>query len=157
MKDWRSDPAGFNESVITEFRANRGVVGGELADMQLLLLTTVGARSGEPRTTPLAYHRRGNRFLVIASNGGAVSHPSWFRNLERNPNVRIEVGLDSFLARANILARRRARRRLRRHRRQGPCSRSIPSQGRPNDPRDRARALRRELMSRDGDEVSPYS
>ena len=79
----RSDPNGFNESVISEFRANGGVVGGELADMPLLLLTTIGAQSGQPRTTPLAYHRRGNRYLVIASNGGAAQHPTWFRNLER--------------------------------------------------------------------------
>lgn len=68
MSDRRSDPADFNDSVIREFRANRGVVGGELADMSLLLLTTIGAWSGRPRTTPLAYHRRGHRYLVIASN-----------------------------------------------------------------------------------------
>ena len=58
MSDWRSDPNGFNESVINEFRANGGVAGGELAGMSLLLLTTIDARSGQPRTTPLAYQRR---------------------------------------------------------------------------------------------------
>jgi deazaflavin-dependent oxidoreductase (nitroreductase family) len=103
MSDWRSDPTGFNESVIREFRANRGVVGGELAVMSLLLLTTIGARSGEPRTTPLAYHRRRDRYLVIASNGGAPNHPKWFRNLERDPNVTVEVGAERFTARARIL------------------------------------------------------
>ncbi len=69
MSEWRSDPTGFNESVIGEFRANGGVVGGELAGMPLLLLTTIDTRSGQPRTTPLAYHRRGGRYLVIASKG----------------------------------------------------------------------------------------
>lgn len=103
MTDRRSDPTGFNESVIREFRANRGVVGGELADMPLLLLTTTGARSGEPRTTPLAYHRHGNRFLVIASNGGSRTHPSWVRNLEQDQHVKIEVGPDTVSAKANIL------------------------------------------------------
>jgi deazaflavin-dependent oxidoreductase (nitroreductase family) len=103
MSDWRSDPTGFNESVIREFRANHGVVGGELADMSLLLLTTIGARSGRPRTTPLAYHRRGHRYLVIASNGGSTRHPDWFRNLERNPIARVEVGVRAFPARATIL------------------------------------------------------
>jgi deazaflavin-dependent oxidoreductase (nitroreductase family) len=103
MSDWRSDPKGFNESVIREFRANRGVVGGELADMHLLLLTTIGARSGQPRTTPLAYHRRGNRYIVIGSNGGAARHPDWFRNLQSNPNVTIEVGVETLSATARIL------------------------------------------------------
>jgi deazaflavin-dependent oxidoreductase (nitroreductase family) len=103
MSDWQSDPNGFNESVIREFRANGGVVGGELADMSLLLLTTADVRGGQPRTTPLAYHRRGNRYLVIASNGGAARNPVWFRNLERDPSVTVEVGVETFAATATIL------------------------------------------------------
>jgi deazaflavin-dependent oxidoreductase (nitroreductase family) len=94
---------GFNESVIREFRANGGVVGGELAGMRLLLLTTTAVRDGQARTTPLAYHRRGDRYVVIASNGGAPRHPGWFRNLERDPNVAVEVGFEAFPARARIL------------------------------------------------------
>ena len=103
MSDRRSDPDGFNESVIREFRASGGVVGGELAGMSLLLLTTIDVRDGRPRTTPLAYHRRGDRYVVIASNGGAARHPKWFRNLERDPNATVEVGTKSFPARARIL------------------------------------------------------
>jgi deazaflavin-dependent oxidoreductase (nitroreductase family) len=103
MKDWRSDPNGFNESVINEFRANGGVVGGELVDMPLVLLTTIDARSGRLRTTPLTHHRRGNRYLVIASNGGAARNPAWFRNLERDPHVTVEVGVETFAATARIL------------------------------------------------------
>jgi hypothetical protein len=83
MSDRRFDPNGFNESVIRDFRASGGVVGRELASMPLLLLTTIDARSGRPRTTPLAYHRRGDRYLIIAPNGGAARHPNWFRNLAR--------------------------------------------------------------------------
>ena len=103
MSDWRSDPNGFNESVIHEFRANGGVVGGELAGIPLLLLTTIDARSGQPRTTPLVCHRRGNRYLVIASNGGAARNPAWFRNLEQDPAVTVEVGVGIFAATATIL------------------------------------------------------
>jgi len=103
MSDWQSDPNGFNESVIREFRARGGVVGGELVGMSLLLLTTIDARSGRLRTTPLAFKRRGDRYLVIASNGGAARHPSWFRTLERDPNVTVEVGAETFAARARIL------------------------------------------------------
>jgi deazaflavin-dependent oxidoreductase (nitroreductase family) len=103
MNDWRSDPTGFNKSVIGEFRANGGVVGGELADMPLLLLTTIGSRSGQSRTTPLAYHRRRNRYIVIASNGGAARHPDWFHNLQSNPNVTVEIGGRTLSAKARLL------------------------------------------------------
>ena len=103
MSDWGSDPNGFNESVINAFRANGGVVGGELADMSLLLLTTIDATSGRPRTTPLACHQRGHRYRVIASNGGAATNPAWFRNLERNPDVTVEVGVETLAATARIL------------------------------------------------------
>jgi deazaflavin-dependent oxidoreductase (nitroreductase family) len=103
MSDRRSDPHGFNESVISEFRANGGVVGGELAEMSLLLLTTIDVRRGQPRTTPLAYHIRGGRYLVIASNGGAATNPAWFRTLERDPNVTVEVGAETLAATARIL------------------------------------------------------
>ena len=103
MSDWRSDPNSFNESVIREFRASGGVVDGELAHMSLLLLTTTDARNGRPRTTPVAYHRRGDSYVVIASNGGAARHPNWFRNLERDPNVSVEAGTETFPARARIL------------------------------------------------------
>jgi deazaflavin-dependent oxidoreductase (nitroreductase family) len=103
MSDRRSDLNSFNESVIREFRASGGVVGGELAGMSLLLLTTNDARNGRPRTTPVAYHRRRDRYVIIASNGGATRHPDWFRNLERDPNVTVEVGAETFPAGARIL------------------------------------------------------
>jgi deazaflavin-dependent oxidoreductase (nitroreductase family) len=103
MSDRRSDPNGFNEFVIREFRASGGVVGGELAGMSLLLLTAIDIRNGRPRTTPVAYHRRGDRYVIIASNGGAPRHPNWFRNLEGDPNVTVEVGTETFRARARIL------------------------------------------------------
>src|SRR5437588_12762303 len=71
--------------------------------MHLLLLTTTDVQRGRRRTTPLAYHRRGERYVVIASNGGATTHPKWFRDLERDPNVTVEVGAERFPATARIL------------------------------------------------------
>jgi deazaflavin-dependent oxidoreductase (nitroreductase family) len=103
MSSWRSDADSFNESVIREFRACGGVVGGELAGMSLLLVTTIDPQGGRPRTRPVAYHRRGDRYVVIASNGGAARHPKWFRNLERDRNVTLEVGAETFPATARIL------------------------------------------------------
>jgi len=105
MSDWSADPDGFNESVIREFRASGGVVGGELAHMHLLLLTTTDLQRGRRRTTPLAYHRRGQRYVVIASNGGATTHPKWFRDLERDPNLTVEVGAERAAVFAAIVAR----------------------------------------------------
>jgi deazaflavin-dependent oxidoreductase (nitroreductase family) len=65
-----------------------------------LLLTTTGRRSGEPRTTPLIYGRDGDRYLVVASRGGAPKHPSWYENLVAQPLVKVQVMADRFTARA---------------------------------------------------------
>ena len=71
----------YNRQVIEEFRAGRGKPGWRWEGRHLLLLTTTGARSGLPRTTPMMYIPDGDRLLVIASNIGAPAHPDWFRNL----------------------------------------------------------------------------
>jgi deazaflavin-dependent oxidoreductase (nitroreductase family) len=92
----------FNERVIDEFRANEGRVGGPFADMPLLLLTTTGARSGRPHTTPLAYLEDGGRYVVFGSKGGAPTNPDWYHNLRANPGVAVELGADSFRARARV-------------------------------------------------------
>jgi deazaflavin-dependent oxidoreductase (nitroreductase family) len=97
------DAAEFNAAVIEEFRDNDGVVGGPLADTPLLLLRTVGARTGLPRTTPLAYRREGERLYVLASQGGAPTHPGWYRNLRAQPAVTVEVGAERFDATARVL------------------------------------------------------
>jgi deazaflavin-dependent oxidoreductase (nitroreductase family) len=90
----------FNQALIAEFRANGGKVGGRLADSRLLLLTTTGARSGQPRTVPLAYTVAGDRLVVIAANAGAPRHPDWYHNLVANPAVTVELGRECFTARA---------------------------------------------------------
>lgn len=80
----------INRRVIEQFRA-----GGEIEGMhrdRLLLLSTTGAKTGQPRTTPMMFHPDGDRLLVIASNIGAPRHPDWYLNLAANPRVTVEVG-----------------------------------------------------------------
>lgn len=89
-----------NIEVIAEFRANAGVVGGRYAGRPMMLLTTTGAKSGEERITPLNYSPDGDRIAVIASRGGAPTHPDWYRNLVANPEVTVEVGAETYRARA---------------------------------------------------------
>ncbi|MCY0947230.1 MULTISPECIES: nitroreductase/quinone reductase family protein [Streptomyces] len=91
-------PTSFNQSVIDEFRANKGVVGGYFEGSDLLLLTTTGAKSGEERTTPLGFVRHGELLMVIGSNLGADKHPDWYHNLLAHPLVQVEIGAESFEA-----------------------------------------------------------
>jgi deazaflavin-dependent oxidoreductase (nitroreductase family) len=85
----------FNRGVIEEFRANDGKVGGPFEGAPVLLLTTVGAKSGEQRTTPVMYLPDGERMIVFASLGGAPNNPAWFHNLVANPSTTVEVGHDT--------------------------------------------------------------
>ncbi|WP_274912082.1 nitroreductase family deazaflavin-dependent oxidoreductase [Streptomyces sp. WZ-12] len=90
-----------NRRVIAEFRANGGAVGGPFAGRPLLLLTTRGARTGRPRTTPVCHLTDGpGRLAVFASNGGATTPPAWYRNLIAHPEVTVEVGTRIYRARA---------------------------------------------------------
>lgn len=97
-----TDMKAFNAKVISEFRANRGQLTGQLANSKVLLLTTTGARSGQPRTTVVGYRRHGEDYVLIASNNGAPGSPAWFFNLQANPLVTVEVGADRFVARARV-------------------------------------------------------
>jgi deazaflavin-dependent oxidoreductase (nitroreductase family) len=107
MRDWHA----FNEGVVEGFRVNGGVGPGRWANQPLLLLTTTGAKSGLPRTIPLIYSTDGDRYVVIASKGGEPTHPDWYRNLVANPDVTLEVGGETFPARAEV-AEGAERRRL---------------------------------------------
>lgn len=96
MSDW-------NNKIIDEFRAKGGRGVGPFGD-QLALLTTRGARSGRAHTTPLAFHRDRGNYVVIASMGGAPTHPAWYHNLLANPEAELEVGDEKFRVRATPLA-----------------------------------------------------
>jgi len=91
-----------NMSIINEFRANAGKVGGPFAGRTLLLLHTVGAKSGEPRINPVAYTRDGECLAIIASKGGAPTNPDWYYNLLAHPLVSVEVGTEKFQVRAEV-------------------------------------------------------
>lgn len=92
------DMRAHNQSLIEQFRSQ-----GAPPGRPLLLLTTVGRRSGLARTTPMMYVRLDGRLHVIASNAGAVQHPQWYRNLLAEPRVRVEVGDEAFDAIATPL------------------------------------------------------
>jgi deazaflavin-dependent oxidoreductase (nitroreductase family) len=92
----------FNQQIIAEFRANGGKVGGMFANMPLLLLTSTGAKSGQPRVSPLAYVADGDRLAIIASKGGAPTNPDWYYNLLANPTATVEVKDQRFQVRATV-------------------------------------------------------
>ena len=92
----------YNQRVIDEFRANGGVVTTHAFRDSLLLLTTTGAKSGRQHTTPVAFTRDGDRYIIIASKGGAPTHPAWYHNLVAHPEVTVEVGGEQFQARASV-------------------------------------------------------
>ena len=93
----------FNDNIIEEFRANAGKVGGPFAGRPMLILTTKGAKSGKTHTVPLVHTRDGDKLVVIASRGGAPTHPHWYHNLLANPEVTVELGTEKFQARATAL------------------------------------------------------
>jgi len=95
----------YNASIIEEFRANHGKVGGNFEGAPLLLLHSVGAKSGQERVSPMMYLADGDRFLVFASKAGAPDNPDWYHNLKANPDVTIEVGDDTVDVRAEELPR----------------------------------------------------
>lgn len=89
---------------MAEFRARDGKVGGYHARMDLLLLTTTGARTGQRRAVPLTYVAEGDRYVVTAGNAGSDAQPAWYYNLVASPDVTVEVGTEVFAAVATIAA-----------------------------------------------------
>jgi deazaflavin-dependent oxidoreductase (nitroreductase family) len=98
------NPNDWNKATIEEFRANGGQVGGRFAGKPLLLLHTIGARSGQPRVNPVACLRDGDRYVIVASKGGAPTNPDWYYNLVANPLVTVEYGTETFQVRATVAA-----------------------------------------------------
>ena len=93
-----TDINAFNKTIVDEFRANGGKVGGPFAGRPMVLVTHTGAKSGAARTTPLVYSLDGGDVIIVASMGGAPSHPAWYRNMATNPAVTVEVGDESYPA-----------------------------------------------------------
>ena len=86
----------LNAGVVAEFRANGGKVGGPFEGFPLLLLTSTGAKSGQPRLSPLAYLAIDGAMVVLGSYAGADVNPAWVHNLRANPKARIEIGTDAY-------------------------------------------------------------
>jgi deazaflavin-dependent oxidoreductase (nitroreductase family) len=90
------DIKAFNADIAAEFRANGGKVGGPFENADLLLLTTTGAKSGEPRLSPLAYFTVDDKMIIVGSYAGSDIDPAWVRNLRANPRARVEVGTAAY-------------------------------------------------------------
>jgi deazaflavin-dependent oxidoreductase (nitroreductase family) len=103
---------GWNAQIIENFRANGGRVSmPPFQDSKLLLLTTTGATSGKPNTVPLGYTLDGEKYVVVGSNSGLAHQPIWLGNLLAQPLVSVEVGPETFQARA-VVTEGAERRRL---------------------------------------------
>ena len=95
MSDW-------NKQVIAEFRANAGKV-AQFGDNPVVILHTIGAKSGELREIPLVALVQDDRLVVFASKGGAPTNPDWFYNLLAKPEIDVEFGTETYAARVTQL------------------------------------------------------
>src|SRR6185437_7660187 len=100
-----ADTNDWNTKIIEEFRANDGKVGGGFEGAPLLLLHTTGAKTGQERVHPVMYLPAGDRYAVFASKAGAPDNPAWFHNLVAHPGVTVEMGSETFSARATVAER----------------------------------------------------
>ena len=85
------------------YRATSGKIGGSMFGGKVLLLTTKGGKTGQSRTVPVMYFENGADRVVVASAGGSVDHPAWFKNLSKDPNVSVEVPGKRYQARASVV------------------------------------------------------
>ncbi|WP_369215785.1 nitroreductase family deazaflavin-dependent oxidoreductase [Streptomyces flavofungini] len=90
----------FGKEHVKRYQETDGAEGHDWQGTTVLILTTVGRKSGEQRSTPLIYRHYGDAVLVVASNGGADAPPLWYRNLQANPEVQVQIKGDRFTARA---------------------------------------------------------
>jgi deazaflavin-dependent oxidoreductase (nitroreductase family) len=102
--DYATDPLAVNRQIVEEYRGSGGKIQRLGGTSRMLLLTSIGARSGEHRTAPMMFVRDGDRLVVFASNMGAGRHPSWYHNLVAHPEVTVELGTEKFEARAVVTA-----------------------------------------------------
>jgi deazaflavin-dependent oxidoreductase (nitroreductase family) len=107
--DWEA----MERDLYTQVRTGDGTITrGFFAGRPVLLLTTTGAKSGEPRTTPLVYSHDGDTVVIIASKGGSPTHPGWYLNILANPVVTVEAAGESWQGRATVVADESERRRI---------------------------------------------
>jgi len=97
-----TDVNDWNTTIIDEFRTNEGKVGGPFEGATLLLLHTIGAKSGQERVNPVMYQSVGPDLAVFAAKGGAPTNPDWYHNLVANPQATVEVGNDTLAVTARV-------------------------------------------------------
>ena len=100
------NPTGSVKSHIDAYVKSNGTEGHLWRGLPTLLLTTRGCKSGKLRRTALIYGQDGKNYLLVASNGGAPNHPSWYLNLVKDAEVEIQVGADKFVARAHTATKK---------------------------------------------------
>lgn len=99
-----ADPKAWEDQLIAEMRAHDGqVTQGPLAGHPLMVMTSKGAKTGEPRRAILTYSRDGGDYIVAGTAGGSPTTPAWVHNLEADPHAGIEVGNESFDATATVI------------------------------------------------------
>jgi deazaflavin-dependent oxidoreductase (nitroreductase family) len=98
MSAWKH----FGDAHTWVYQRSGGRIGARMAGRDMLLLTTPGRRSGEPRTLPLAYLADGDALVIVASNAGQSRHPAWFHNLRAEPHARVRVGREVYDVRAEV-------------------------------------------------------
>ena len=92
----------FNADIIKEFRANDGKVGGPFEGAPMVLMHTIGAKTGQERVTPAMYQPISDSFAVFASMAGAPTNPAWYHNLVANPEIEVEVGAQTVPVTARV-------------------------------------------------------
>jgi deazaflavin-dependent oxidoreductase (nitroreductase family) len=93
----------WNQAIIDEFRANGGKVGGQFAGAPLLILHSVGAKTGKARVNPLVYQDLGQgRVAIFASKAGGPTNPDWYHNLLAHPRAKVEIGSETFDVTASV-------------------------------------------------------
>ena len=101
----------FNAALIADLRANKGQPSsGPFVGRPVLILGTTGAKSGEHRESPLVYSRDGDAYVIIASKGGAPTHPAWYFNIVADPRVTVEVAGERFHTKARLVGEPERRR-----------------------------------------------
>jgi len=98
-----SDINDWNTQIIKEFRENDGKVGGQFEGAPLVLLNSTGAKTGKPRTNPLAALVEDDRVFIFASKAGAPTNPDWYHNIVANPSVTVEQGTERYAANAAVV------------------------------------------------------
>ena len=137
-----TDYADWTKNLIADIRANGRPTSGYFEGRPVMVLTTTGAKSGEPRTAVVTFSRDGDDYIVVGSKSGEPKDPAWFTNLVANPVVTVEADGQTFQARATVARRGRPRRALGPARGRTPAVRRVSLEDRPDHPDRPAHAAR---------------